>query len=66
MQVIKAAGFDGSIWTEDCFEDSMPSVVSRLNSAGFNIVHTGDNIISLSSKVSKVVDRHPRAIYVEE
>lgn len=65
-QVIKAAGFDGSIWTEDCFEDSMPSVVSRLNSAGFNIVHTGDNIISLSSKVSNVVDRHPRAIYVED
>jgi 2-polyprenyl-3-methyl-5-hydroxy-6-metoxy-1,4-benzoquinol methylase len=66
MQVIKAAGFDGSIWTEDCFEDSMPSVVSRLNSAGFNIVHTGDNIISVARKTGPVVDRYPKAIYVED
>lgn len=66
MQVLKAAGFDGSVWTEDCFEDSMPSVVSRLNSAGFNIMHTGDNIISLSSKVSKVINRYPPEIYVED
>lgn len=66
MKVVKAAGFDGKIWTEDCFEDPMPNVVYKLKSAGFNIFHTGDNIISLSKKVSDVVDRYPKAIYVED
>lgn len=66
MQVVKAAGFDGSIWTEDCFEDSMPSVVTRLKSAGFNINHTGDNIITVARKTGPVQDRYPKAIYVED
>lgn len=65
MQVVKAAGFDGSIWTEDCFEDSMPTVVNRLKAAGFNILHTGDNIMTVAHKVSGVTDRHPTVIYVD-
>jgi 2-polyprenyl-3-methyl-5-hydroxy-6-metoxy-1,4-benzoquinol methylase len=63
MQVIKAAGFDGSIWTEDNFEDGMTDVPNRLRSAGFNIQHIGDNIMTVAHKVSEVVDRHPKAIY---
>lgn len=64
MKVVRAAGFDGKIWTEDCFEDPMPNVVTKLNSAGFNILHTGDNIITLSKKKGDVNDRYPNAIYV--
>jgi 2-polyprenyl-3-methyl-5-hydroxy-6-metoxy-1,4-benzoquinol methylase len=66
MQVVRAAGFDGSIWTEDCFEDSMPSVVARLNAAGFNITHTGDNIFTIAKKKSPVLDRYPQAIYEKD
>jgi SAM-dependent methyltransferase len=65
MKVLKAAGFDGTIWTEDNFEDSMPSVVERLSQAGFNITHTGDNIISVAKRVSNVVERYPAAIYAD-
>lgn len=65
MKVLRAAGFDGTIWTEDNFEDSMPSVVERLSQAGFNITHTGDNIISVAKRVSNVVERYPAAIYAD-
>lgn len=66
MQVVKAAGFDGSIWTEDCFENPTTEVPTRLRSAGFNITHTGDNIISVARKVGPVQDRYPKAIYVKD
>ena len=65
MQVVKAAGFDGSIWTEDNFEDSMPTVPDRLRKAGFNINHIGDNIITVARKVSGVVDRFPSTMYTD-
>ena len=65
MQVVKSAGFDGSIWTEDNFEDSMPTVPDRLRKAGFNINHIGDNIITVARKVSGVVDRFPSTMYTD-
>lgn len=63
MQVLKAAGFDGHIWTEDNFEDGLQEVPARLKLAGFNINHIGDNIMTVANKVSGVVDRFPQAIY---
>jgi 2-polyprenyl-3-methyl-5-hydroxy-6-metoxy-1,4-benzoquinol methylase len=63
MQVLKAAGFDGKIWTEDNFEDGLEEVPRRLREAGFNITHIGDNIMTVARKVSEVVERHPTAIY---
>lgn len=62
-KILKAAGFNGSIWTEDTFEDPAPTVVARLNAAGFNIRNTGDNIFAVSKKVSRVIDRFPEGIY---
>jgi hypothetical protein len=63
--LLKAAGYNGMIWTEDNFEDAMPTVVDRLRRAGFNINHIGDNIITVANKVSGVVDRHPVGIYAD-
>lgn len=63
MQVVRAAGFDGSIWTEDNFENGLTEVPGRLRQAGFNINHIGDNIITVARKKSGVVDRFPQAIY---
>ena len=63
MQVLRAAGFDGKIWTEDNFEDGLEEVPRRLRSAGFDINHIGDNIMTVAQKVSGVVDRYPTAIY---
>lgn len=63
-KVLKSAGFEGSIWTEDCFEDPLTEVPERLKKAGFNINHTGDNIITIAKKIGPVVDRYPGVIYV--
>jgi ubiquinone/menaquinone biosynthesis C-methylase UbiE len=62
--VMKSAGFEGSIWTEDCFEDGATDVPSKLKAAGFNINHIGDNIITVAKKIGPVVDRYPLVIYV--
>lgn len=62
--VLGAAGFEGRIWTEDCFEDGMPSIVAGLERSGHRLTHTGDNIIAVCRKSGPVVDRHPREIYV--
>lgn len=64
FQVLKAAGFSGSLWTEDTFEDGRPSTVEALIRAGFAIQHTGDNLFALCQKNGPVVDRFPAAIYV--
>jgi ubiquinone/menaquinone biosynthesis C-methylase UbiE len=64
-QVLKAAGFDGSIWTEDNFEDPTPAVPDRLRAAGFNIQHIGDNIMTVARKIGPVIDRHPAIIYAD-
>jgi len=63
-RVLQAAGFDGSIWTEDTFEDGIPSVVDKLKSAGFDISNVGDNIMTVSKKQGPVADRYPACIYV--
>jgi ubiquinone/menaquinone biosynthesis C-methylase UbiE len=64
VAVLKAAGFEGSVWTEDCFEDPTTDVPDKLRKAGFNINHIGDNIITIAKKVGPVVDRYPSVIYV--
>ena len=63
MQVLKASGYDGKIWTEDNFENGLSEVPSRLRNAGFNINHIGDNIITVAKKNTGVVDRHPSVMY---
>jgi ubiquinone/menaquinone biosynthesis C-methylase UbiE len=63
--VLKAAGFDGSIWTEDCFEEPHPAIKFRLEQIQIKLNHIGDNIFSVSKKVSGVVDRYPKVIYAD-
>jgi ubiquinone/menaquinone biosynthesis C-methylase UbiE len=62
--ILKCAGYYSTVWTEDLFEDSLTSVVDRLNDAGFNIKNVGDNVIARASKVSSVVERYPNGLYV--
>ena len=63
MQVIKAAGFDGKIWTEDCFQEPIYEHIDRLKHAGYNLQHYGDNLFTVAHKISGVVDRYPKVIY---
>lgn len=64
VSILKAAGFDGSTWTEDTFEEPITSTVETLKAAGFKIDHTGDNIFVVAKKIGPVVERYPKAIYV--
>jgi len=41
-------------------------VLDKLKTAGFDIPHVGDNIITVAKKVSSVVNRYPEAIYVDD
>jgi len=61
-----ASGFSGKVWTEDTFEDGVTEDVVFLESVGFklNKERLGDNIFTVGTKVSGVVDRHPGRIYV--
>ena len=63
--VLKAAGFDGSTWTEDSFEEPNYAIGLRLEQVGIKLQHTGDNIFALSKKIGPVVDRYPKVIYVD-
>lgn len=63
--VLKAAGFDGSTWTEDSFEEPHVAIVPRLEQIGIKLQHTGDNIFAVAKKVSGVVDRYPKVIYAD-
>lgn len=63
-KVIQAAGFDGSIWTEDSFEEPYMHVVDNLRASRFKIENIGDNIFVVAKKKSPVVDRYPKEIYV--
>ena len=63
--VLKASGFDGSIWTEDSFEEPNIAIGLRLEMVGIKLQHTGDNIFAVAKKVSGVVDRYPKVIYVD-
>jgi len=62
---LKAAGFDGKAWTEDTFEDPIYRETDRLNQAGYNLQNLGDNIFTVSRKISEVVDRYPEWIYAD-
>ena len=63
--VLKAAGFDGSTWTEDSFEEPHSAIVLRLEQIKINLKNTGDNIFVVAKKVSGVVNRYPKEIYVD-
>ena len=63
--LLKASGFSGQVWTEDSFEDRVMEDVTKLRAMGYPLEdkNIGDNIFSVSKKVSEVVDRYPRPIY---
>jgi ubiquinone/menaquinone biosynthesis C-methylase UbiE len=63
VAVIKAAGFDGSAWTEDSFEEPVLKDVDKLKAVGYRMDHVGDNIFTVARKVGPVIDRHPAVIY---
>lgn len=63
--VLNAAGFDGKVWTEDSFEDPIISIPLALMHLNYRIENCGDNIFAVMKKVSGVVDRYPKAIYVD-
>jgi hypothetical protein len=65
MQVIKAAGFDGTIWTEDCFEEPNYTDIHKLQAIGYQLNHLGDNIFTIAHKKSGVIDRYPKVIYAD-
>lgn len=50
MQVIKAAGFDGTIWTENSFEEPNYTDIHKLESIGYQLNHLGDNIFTIAHK----------------
>lgn len=61
--LLKCAGFDPIVWTEDLFEDPLPHTVEMLNYHGFKIANTGDNLLSIAPKISGIVERYPRGLY---
>lgn len=65
MHVLKGAGFDGKIWTEDSFEDSLMEDIVKLRQIGYALPHIGDNLFTVSKKIGPVVDRYPSAIYAD-
>lgn len=62
--VLRSAGFEGSVWTEDSFEDPTHTVIDKLKNAGFSLNHLGDNIFSIAQKSGPVKERYPKEIYV--
>lgn len=64
-QVLKAGGFDGSVWTEDSFEDGVTEDVAKLRAIGYSMNNIGDNIFCVAKKVGPVVSRHPKVIYAD-
>lgn len=64
VAVLQSAGFDGSVWTEDTFENPIPETIERLKIAGYDPKNTGDNIFVVAKKKGPVVSRYPKEIYV--
>ena len=62
--VLRSAGFEGSVWTEDSFEDPTTTVIEKLKNAGFSLNHLGDNIFAIAQKSSSIKERYPKEIYV--
>ena len=63
-KILMCAGYIGTVWTEDLFEDGLPDVISSLHSKGFNVMNYGDNLLAKMTKASGIVERHPVGIYV--
>jgi SAM-dependent methyltransferase len=61
--VMKCAGFEPNVWTEDLFEDPLMDIPNKLIDAGFEIVNLGDNIVAVGEKVSGVTKRYPSGLY---
>ena len=64
LHVLRSAGFDANVWTEDLFEDGLTYEVNRLRNAGFSIENIGDNLLAIGTRVSKVIERYPDGLYV--
>jgi ubiquinone/menaquinone biosynthesis C-methylase UbiE len=62
-QTLKAAGFEGYVWTEDTFSTPASLPVEDLKRLGYSMQHLGDNIFTVSKKVGPVVNRYPSVIY---
>jgi SAM-dependent methyltransferase len=60
---LRSAGFDGSAWTEDTFDDPVMTDVERLRSIGYSMQHIGDNIFTVAKKISPPGERYPSGIY---
>jgi 2-polyprenyl-3-methyl-5-hydroxy-6-metoxy-1,4-benzoquinol methylase len=63
VSLLKSAGFDGKAWTENTFEDPVFHDVNKLKAIGYRMDHVGDNIFSVSRKISEVVNRYPKGVY---
>lgn len=63
-RILTAAGYNVDVWSEDLFEDGIPSVVEQLKQAGFTVLNVGDNLIARGKKISGVVERFPGGLYV--
>lgn len=62
-KLLKAAGFDGSAWTEDTFEDPIMTDIERLRTIGYSMQHIGDNIFTVSKKIAPPTGEYPDWIY---
>lgn len=62
--VLKSAGFIGTIQTEDLFDDPVPSVIEKLHAGGFYVGNYGDNLVAVVRKTFDVINRYPASIYV--
>ena len=65
VKVLQAAGYDGTVWTENSFEDPSTRDIQKLESAGYKLKNLGDNIFCVAKRVSGVVERHPKVIYAD-
>lgn len=62
-KLIKSAGFSGSGWTEDSFQQSNQEDILKLRGLGYSLPHIGDNIFCVAKKKGPVLDRYPAGIY---
>ena len=65
ITLLNASGFLGKVWTEDSFADRVYEDLVKLRQIGYALEDglIGDNIFSVSKKVSEVKERHPKPIY---
>lgn len=63
-RMLKYAGFNVVVWSEDLFEEGLPEIVEKLRSVGYAMEHCGDNLIAVGDKIGKVLDRYPNGLYV--